>query len=93
MAIRMSRTLQNEPGDYTYLMALLLDVTSGTMETVSPDVLGRVMHCMTGFKSKQYDSNAPTFTEAMRGMYREDFLEAMGDEVEILESHDTWEEV
>lgn len=69
-AIRMSRRLKGDPGEYEYLMSLLMDTDVGTLENIPADVLERGSKFMCGFKSLQFDPDTPTFTEAMKGPHR-----------------------
>ena len=50
-----------------------------------------IPNCPYTFKaSLTHDSDTPNIGEAMTGPYIEEFKEAMGREINELESHDTW---
>ena len=77
-----------------YLYALALDPSSGiiTDPTIfSPDFLIKNPNL---FKAKKgNDPDTPGMMEALSGPYRDEFLEAMGNEITELEHHGTWEVV
>ena len=75
-----------------YLFTLALDPEYGIItdsSSLSPDFLTRNPNL---FKAKKgNDPDTPGIVEALTGQYREEFLEAMKNEVEELEAHKTWE--
>jgi len=72
-----------------YVFSLLLESDYGFMETLLPQ-----FNVNPGLlKAAHHDPDLPTFQEAMRGPYAEEFKKAMAKEVEELEQHDTWDEV
>ncbi len=73
--------------DYAYVYALLMDPEYGVMDSIYPHALSQVPTLMKASKS---DPDTPTLREAMIGPHREEFIEAMQNEIRELESHDTW---
>ena len=93
MAMRMAKKLEIDEGFFTLLMAHMTDTEYGAFDNLPVDALTRGMHMMKGFKSGIPDPDTPTMAEAMRGPHREDFLEAMQNEISELEAHKTWTEM
>ncbi len=73
--------------EYAYVYALLLDPEYGVMDSIYPHAMSQVPALMKASKS---DPDTPTWREAMNGPHREEFIVAMGNEIEELERHDTW---
>jgi hypothetical protein len=71
-----------------YLLNLLLDQDFGLYENLEADTLMCHPHAMKA--STSHDPDSLRLHEAMSGEHREDFLVAMGKEIEELESHGTW---
>lgn len=90
LAKKMVTKLGKNPGFYEYLMGLLMNSDHGIMDNLPEDVLVRGLGMMSGFKSGAYDPDTPTMSQAMRGEHREDFMEAMKEEIQELEKHRTW---
>ena len=74
--------------DYSLVYTLLLDHQYGVVETMLPFVQDQMSHML---KASSTDPDTPNFAEAMRGEHRESFIEAMGNEIQELEKHGTWD--
>ena len=74
--------------DNRYLLNLLLDRDFGLYQSLGANALMSHPHAMKA--STSHDPDSPRLHEAMRGEHHEDFLVAMGKEIEELESHGTW---
>jgi hypothetical protein len=74
--------------DNRYLLNLLLDRDFGLYENLGADTLMRHPQAMKA--SSTHDPDSPRLHEAMRGEHREEFLMAMGKEIQELEAHGTW---
>jgi hypothetical protein len=89
--IFMGRALINRwrttQSDYRYIVALLTSVDTLGLEGVHP----AIAQFPAALKASKKDPDSPTFQEAMTGLYREEFLEAMRTEVSELESHQCWD--
>ncbi len=80
--------------DYSLVYALLTDPEFGIVEAMIPHVgtqCTEMLHSELWKSSKKNDPDHPKWGEAMRGPYRDEFLLAMGKEIEELEQHSTWE--
>lgn len=86
MVLTASR-LTRQTYDYNYLYALLMDPDYGVVDGMVPDVMQR---CPQLFKSKIKDPDLPLLHEALAGPHRDEFLEAMRNEIKELEEHGTW---
>ena len=73
--------------DYNYIYTLLMNPDFGVMEGLLPDAM---MQCPSLMKAKGKDPDLPPLHEALAGPNREDFLEAMRNEIKELEEHGTW---
>ena len=73
--------------DMRYIHALLLSPDYGMVEWFLPYALAENPHLL---KSSQHDPDTPDFHEAMSGPHREEFVEAMENEIKELEAHNTW---
>ena len=70
--------------DYRYIHSLLLDTGTGIMDNVIP-------HCPYTYKAKSSnDPDTPNIGQALTGVYRVEFLEAMRKEITELEGYSTW---
>ncbi|MGH3053412.1 MAG: reverse transcriptase domain-containing protein [Gaiellaceae bacterium] len=74
--------------DLRYMAALLTDMDHGTQEGNIPPWYSEYPHAMKAKKTQ--DPDTPTFDQAMNGPHREEFIEAMRNEVSELEEHGTW---
>ena len=73
--------------DYNYVYALLMDPEYGVMDGFVPDAMAQ---CPQLMKAKSNDPDLPQLHEALAGPYREEFREAMRNEIKELEEHNTW---
>lgn len=81
------RCAVGQESDYRYLLALLTDVDTGGLDGLHPGII----QFPSALKaSRTHDPDTPTYTEAMNGMHREEFMEAMTNEIKELEDHKTW---
>ena len=74
-----------------YTVAMALDPASGVMTDTSlftPDFLNR--HRMMFKAKKGNDPDTPGMMEALSGPHRDEFMEAMKNEISELEHHGTW---
>ena len=69
------------------MFALLTDPEHGIVDAMIPHVGTQQGHM---WKSSLSDPDSPNISEAMRSSHREEFLEAMGEEIRALENHSTW---
>ena len=79
--------------NYEYIMDLLYDSEYGSMDNLPPDVLTQGLSMIRSFKSSIYDPDTPNYHQAMVSEHREEFKEAMREEIIQLENHNTWDEV
>ena len=73
--------------DYSLVYALLMDPEYGIVENMMPHVGTQAPHML---KASSSDPDTPNMSEAMRSPHREEFIKAMGMEIEALEKHSTW---
>ena len=76
--------------NHCYAFALAFDPTSGIVEnpnSLAPDFFLRNPNL---FKAGKKDADTPGMMEALSGPHREEFMEAMKQEILELESHGTW---
>ena len=59
MSLRLSRKVTSDIGDYNYLMGLMTDQYTGTMENAPADCMYRRLTMMAGFKTSHYDPDTP----------------------------------
>lgn len=78
LALRMTTQMSKNTGDYEYLMNLIKDYETGTIENIPVDVLTQGFGQIRGYKVKSFDPDTPTMTQAMGGPTREEFRESMG---------------
>ncbi len=79
---------QGQAYDMQYVIALLVDPDYGVFDSLPMESFTGSPHFMkAGSKS---DPDTPGIKEALGGIHRDDFLEAMGKEIEELEEHETW---
>jgi hypothetical protein len=76
-----------EETSYRYLLALLTDVDTGTLEGLHPGI-NQFPNALKAAYGKDPDN--PTYHEAMLGSDREQYEEAMVKEITELELHKTW---
>jgi len=69
---------------------LLMDSEFGVMDNLFPDVISRCPSLLKASTSKS-DPDTPSIQEALSGPYRQEFLDAMRDEILELEEHGTWD--
>ena len=74
MTIQTVLNSSEEVYDMRYTHALLLNSELGLMDGLMPDALSRCPHL---FKANTHDPDTPTFSEAIAGPYRVEFLKAM----------------
>jgi len=74
--------------DYSLVYALLMDPEFGIMDNIFPHAYSMVPHLMKA--SRQHDPDTPNLHQALSGDHRDDFLEAMSEEISQLEAHGTW---
>ena len=73
------------------MYALLLHANTGLFEDGLPvDAIGVGQQFL---KAKSVDPDSPTYEQAITVPFREEFLEAMRNEIKELEDHQTWEVV
>ena len=76
------------PSNLSYVAALLLNADYGLVDTLLPQMLG---DGMGAFKAnKMNDPDTPQLNDALTGPYRQEFLDAMRNEIVQLEHHKTW---
>ena len=76
------------------MVAMALDPASGVMTDTSlltPNFLNR--NPMLFRAKKGHDPDTPNMMEALSGPHREEFMEAMKNEITELEHHGTWKVV
>jgi hypothetical protein len=79
---------RGEAYDNRYLLNLLLDQDFGLYKNLDADTPMRHPQAMKA--SSTHDPDSPRLHEAMKGEHHEDFLMAMGKEIQELEAHGTW---
>ena len=87
LASRLTKAISQQRTDMGYIHALLLDLDYGIMDSLLPQVLENHYPL---FKVNKDDPDSPTLRQALAGPHKEEFLEAMRQEIEELEKHNTW---
>ena len=87
-------TSQKPEYNHSYLTALAVDPTFGVMDLCSassPDFMRKTAFMYKANTSKDPDTS--NIREALTGAHREEFIQAMMDEINELQNHGTWEVV